>query len=300
MSVENKCTKEDIMDFDLFKSKNGFPDRVMEGLGNIRVDFHEKLNYINSLRKANESHLAAGILLILEYKESGNPLNPGEGEFFFQFIKRSDVVPQPGDLSCPGGRLDRFLDPLLSILIMSGMFPVVRGRARVYASERGRDHFRTIRLFLATALRESWEEIGISPFNISFLGALPSYTFSPARRTIFPVAGMVKRTFPLRLNEEVEKMVDIPVRAFFDEANFANFIIEPPLPERQSQDYPPAYPCLVFTDKDGHEEILWGATYNIVMDFLHMTLGHRQPDTAGRRTISRSLHPDYMRYLNHK
>jgi 8-oxo-dGTP pyrophosphatase MutT (NUDIX family) len=151
---------------------------------------------------------------------------------------------------------------------------------------------------LANALRESWEEIGISPFHISFLGALPSYTFSPARRTIFPVAGVAKGDFSLRLNGEVEKMVEIPLRLFFDDSYYASFVINPPLPERPPQDYPLSYPCLAFTDSDGAEEILWGATYNIIMDFLRVAFGHTEPDFMGRRRVSRSLRPDYMRYLN--
>lgn len=285
------------MDLALFNQKDKFIDFLTEKLGALHIDFHDKLKYIDSLRKANESHLAAGILLILEFKNRIDSSSPDNGEYFFQLIKRSDKVPQPGDLSCPGGMLNRFLDPILSLFITSGLFPVVRGKALAYMAERGSNTHKAINLILANALRESWEEIGISPFNLTFLGALPSYTFTPARRTIFPVAGVVKNTSNLRPNEEVEKIVDIPIRAFFDESNFANFVIDPPLPDRPPQDFQQEFPCLVYRDIDGDEEILWGATYNIITNFLHLTLGHKQPDMTGRRIITRSLRPDYMRYL---
>jgi 8-oxo-dGTP pyrophosphatase MutT (NUDIX family) len=285
------------MDFNIFTQKDKFPDMIVEKLAAVRVDFSEKLRHIDTLRKARESYLAAGILLLLAFKTGSDARGHGEGEYVFQLIKRSDKVSQPGDLSCPGGRLNFFLDAILSRFVASALVPVMKGNALSHALKRGPDTLKAINLILANALRESWEEIGISPFNISFLGALPSYTFSPARRTIFPVAGVVKNSLPLRLNEEVEKIVDIPLKAFFDDRNFANFIIEPPLPERSNQDYPPEYPCLVYHDTDGHEEILWGATYNIIMDFLHWTLGYTQPDTIDRKKIRRPLRPDYMRYL---
>jgi 8-oxo-dGTP pyrophosphatase MutT (NUDIX family) len=282
---------------ELTSHKNKFLDLVIEKLGNTPIDFFEKLKCIKALRKSQETHLAAGILLILNFKKNLDLSGPDNGEFFIQLIKRSDKVSQPGDLSCPGGMLDRFYDPILSFFISTGLIPTLQGSALTYASKRGHDTFKTINLFLANALRESWEEIGISPFNILFLGALPSYSFYPAKRTIFPIAGVVKNSYRLHLNEEVEKIVDIPLKEFFNTENFARFIIEPPLPSRPSQDYPQEYPCLVYTDSDGDVEILWGATYNIIMDFLHLTLGYNQPDLKGRRIISRSLRPDYMRYL---
>jgi len=281
----------------LLTQKEAFIELVIDKLGHAPVDYHEKLKHIDALRKAHENHLAAGILLIFDFKKDRTLTERNRDEWFIQLIKRSDKVSQPGDLSCPGGRLNRHTDPFFSYLTSSGLLPIVRGNARNHAAKRGPDAFRAINLILANALRESWEEIGISPFNISFLGALPSYTFSPARRTIFPVAGVIKGASPLRLNGEVEKIVDLPLRLFFDNHHYASFIIDPPLPERTFQDYPPAYPCLVFTDFDGAEEILWGATYNIIMDFLRVTFGHTEPDLMGRRTVSRALRPDYMRYL---
>lgn len=286
------------MDLTLLKQKDEFADFLIQKLGDIPIDFHEKLQHIDSLRKANERHLAAGILLILIFKNRADSCHGEEGEYFFKLIKRSDKVPQPGDLSCPGGMLNRFLDPILGLCISSGLLPIMNGKALAYVKDRGAESFKAINLFLANAVRESWEEIRINPFSISFTGALPSYTFSPAKRTIFPVAGVVKNSSSLRPNEEVEKVVDIPISAFFDESNYANFVIDPPLPDRSPHDFLPQYPCLVYRDIDGEEEVLWGATYNIILDFLYLTLGHRQPDMSGRRIIKRSLRPDYMRYVN--
>ena len=81
----------------------------------------------------------------------------------FQLIKRSSRVSQPGDLSCPGGMIHPVLDRLLRPLLIHGPFSIVRGPARIYASAAGTSLPENHALFLANALRESWEEIGLSP-----------------------------------------------------------------------------------------------------------------------------------------
>lgn len=286
-----------IMPTTLLTKKNEFRDFVIDRLGRTPVDFDEKLQYIDVLRRSKERHLAAGVLLILDFKQKAGLNGSESGEYVFQLIKRSDKVPQPGDLSCPGGRLNFLIDAVLGRLTAVMFSHIMKGEALKHAAKRGRSSFKAINLILANALRESWEEVRLNPFNITYLGAMPSYTFSPARRTIFPVAGLMKISSSLRPNAEVEKVVSIPVSAFFNAENYANFVIEPPLPERQNHDYPQDYPCLVYRDTDGSQEILWGATFNIIMEFLRLTFDLRQPDLTGKKTVKKALRHDYMRYL---
>ena len=44
-------------------------------------------------------------------------------------------------------------------------------------------------LFLAVALRETWEEMGLNPLNIKFLGMLPEQGLIVFDRSIFPMVG---------------------------------------------------------------------------------------------------------------
>ena len=75
----------------------------------------------------------------------------------------------------------------MSYLLKTGIIPtVMRGMKSNSSQSRDKETASLIHLFLTTALREAWEEIGLNPFNIKFLGALPSYSLTLFARTIFP------------------------------------------------------------------------------------------------------------------
>jgi hypothetical protein len=264
-----------------------------EKLGSVPIDFAEKIAFIRSTEGSGETHLAAGVLLLLHWREGGNGSRGEPGEFYFQLIKRSARVAQAGDLSCPGGMLHKVLDPMLAHIVRGRLIPVLRGAAGRHARARGDDSFRAITLFLTNALRESWEEMGLNPCNITFLGPLPCYSLMIFRRTIFPLVGVVRNEWRFRPNCEVDKVVEIPLRSFFERENYGCFSIQAS-PELVSQDDPREFPCLIHRDAEGVEEVLWGATFNIIMQFLAIVFDFRPPAPAGGRTVKRVLRPEYL------
>jgi 8-oxo-dGTP pyrophosphatase MutT (NUDIX family) len=274
-------------------NRDQFLSLVIEKLGRSPVDFKEKLDFIKKSKKAPESHSAAGVLLLLHH--TGSDRQPGgEGEFIFQLIKRSARVAQPGDLSCPGGLLHGILDPVLMPLISTGIIPVLGGEPLSFARSRDRETFRLIKLFLANAVRESWEETGLSPWNVSFLGPLPCYSLFLFRRTIFPLVGFAKKRWESCPNVEVESIVEIPLTAFLDESNYALYNVETSSEVKTARQRPNGFPCLVARDSAGKEEVLWGATFYIIMNFMKIVFNLDTPDPGSKRVINRTLGPDYL------
>lgn len=105
-------------------------------------------------------------------------------EEFFLFQKRSKTVRQPGEVSFPGGHFDKIKD----------------------------------KDFLATAIRETCEELGITEDNISVLGKLG---------TLVAPMGVIVETFIGKLNvnsldelnidlKEVEKIFLVPIKFFIE------------------------------------------------------------------------------------
>jgi len=279
---------------ELLTRRKEFPARVVQRLGTHPSDFQEMMGQVATVQKTSPPRRAAGILLPLVFREAPSGGSAEEGEFYFQLIKRSRHIPQPGDLSCPGGMLHPFLDGLLRLLLIFGPLPVLRGEARRYALRRGREPFRIITLFLTNALRESWEEIRIPPWTVRFLGPIPTYTLILFTRTIFPVAGLIESPGLLRPNGEVEKLLEIPLASFYREELFACYSLEEGDAAKPRDPESRQLPCLIHRDADGGEEILWGATFNIIVRFLEITMDYRLPEWRKGRVIHRTLRSDYL------
>ncbi len=271
-------------------TREAFLTRVVEKLGTHPCDFKKTFREIATSGRDNRRR-AAGVLLPLLFRESSPGSSTAGGSFLFQLIKRSPRVPQPGDLSFPGGMLHPVLDRILRPLLTNGPFPILRGNPRKYAISQNADSFRLISLFLTSALRESWEEIRLSPFRVFFLGPLPTYSLTLFRRTIFPVAGFVGNPGLLHPNREVEKIVEIPLLSFYQKERFGCYQIDSGDPDGKK---PPQYPCLIHHDPDGGDEVLWGATFNIIVQFLGIVLNYRLPEWENGPVILRSLKPDYL------
>ena len=150
--------------------------QVIEALAGLKLDYLDQLAFIQECNRNGEKWGDAGVLLMLSC----------EGEQATLLLnKRSDQVQQPGDLCCPGGAVHPFLDRLLHRLLF-----FKRGAAYRWAKEREQPLFHRITFFLATALREAWEEIRLNPFRVEFLGALPCYQLASFQRVIFPLVGL--------------------------------------------------------------------------------------------------------------
>ncbi len=271
--------------------KNGVIDRIVERLGRHPIDYEERLAFIRGKKGTPDHWLSAGVIVLLHYREGA----AREAGFVLQLIKRSSEVPQPGDLSCPGGMLHHRTDRLLSHVIASGLTPILQGRALSLTRSRGASAYGHISLFLANALREAWEEVRLNPFNVQFLGPLPSRELYVFSRIIFPVVGLVKQDWKFQPNWEVERIVEIPLKALFEQQNYGTLTveIESTVPFSHQVERERDFPCFLYTPPDGNEEILWGATMFIVMNFLEIVFGFRIPDAVSTRVVRKSLQPDY-------
>lgn len=278
------------MDTRILSNKQNFLDLVIEKLGKSPVDFCETADFVTAenARQAGTWGVA-GVLVPLFFMEDG-----GAGEFAFKLIKRSSSVVQAGDLSCPGGMLHPIADEALRPLVAGGIFSVLRGKPRQYLKDRGSAQYRQATLFLANALRESWEEIRLSPFNVEFLGPLPCNPLLAFTRIIFPLVGFIRQDFRGRPNTEVEKIVNIPLSRFCNEENYCTYTIESEYPLRNNVAAIREFPCFTAVDSDGNQEILWGATFFIIMNFLKTVLGFEMPESDNRRNFRKVLKTEYI------
>ncbi len=274
------------MDLSLFHQKDIFPRFVTDKLASVAVDYKEKYN---SNRKSNQTgsfYLQAGVVLLLNYKSDMD-----KPQYVFQLIKRSDKVSQAGDIGCPGGMLHPRLDNILSRFLKLGRISSMQGKNSVSAQGKDKETSFLIRLFLTTALREAWEEVGLNPFNVIFLGALPSHSLTLFARTIFPFACVTPKHFTYKLNPEVEKVLEIPLSFFFDSANYATLNIKT---SQKNDSESMEYKCIVIPDGRGGEDILWGATFKIIDNFLSIISDGSLPAFAPSRRINRVLSTNYM------
>jgi len=280
------------MDLSILSEKEKILDLIVEKLGRIPLDYAEKMKAYES--EGADDWRAAGVLVLLFYRKAKTAQPEKQGEFVFQLIKRSVSVPQPGDLSCPGGMLHPSIDFLMSPLVSTGLLPVMRGKAFAYARQRPPDTFRALSLFLTNALRESWEEVRLNPINVRFLGPLPSTDLIVFRRSIFPLVGFVKSEWACRPNWEVEKVVEIPLRDFFLAENYGTVAVETFVPMRGPIERLRDFPCLIHRDRRGGSEILWGATMNILMNFIRTVFEFDPPLYGSDRVIKKSLFENYI------
>ncbi|HRS82304.1 MAG TPA: CoA pyrophosphatase [Smithellaceae bacterium] len=268
------------MDLTLLRSKDAFPLYVLERLNRTPVDYLEKHLSIERSNAAGAKHLEAGVVLLMLFRDS---------EFNFLLIKRSDAVAQSGDISCPGGMLERPVDELLShILLKTGILRTAGNQVLYELPNKDEETLSLVRLFLMNALRESWEEIGLSPLNVEFLGALPTYSLTLFTRTIFPLVCLVREPWPYRPNEEVDKVLEIPLGFFFRSSSYALLELRSESgnsdPRQNFQ-----FPCLVIPDGKGGEDILWGATFFIITNFLSQVAGGSFPADTPARVVTKII-----------
>jgi 8-oxo-dGTP pyrophosphatase MutT (NUDIX family) len=282
------------MDLPILRDEEGFRQHVIDALARAHVDYLDQVEFIEKQRGGQDPWDGAGVLLPLYFPEDIGSGEKGPGQYVFLLNKRSKRVQQAGDLCAPGGGVSPFLDRLSQKILEFGLLPFARGAGFERAKQRGKGVYGTILLFLGNALRESWEEIRLSPFNVEFLGPLPTYRLQSRRWIIFPIVGRIKHVWQPKLSWEVEKIVSLPLQAFFLSENYAIYSLE--VPENliaQGIPNPWNFPCLVFGE-EGVEEILWGATFSIIRTFLKVVFDHPLPFPDGRRVIHRPLVSNYL------
>lgn len=149
-------------------------------------------------------------------------------------------------------------------------------------------------LFLATALRESFEEMHLNPLRVKFLGPLPSQNLVMFRRVIYPLVGWVQNQKQFAPNWEVEKVVHIPLRELIKPQAYARYRLRiRTAPGSEAKSFVEDHPCFRFSDGHG-SEILWGATFRITMVFLEMIFGFHPPSLESLPLFRRTLEESYL------
>lgn len=105
-----------------------------------------------------------------------------------------------------------------------------------------------------TALRETFEEIGVEANSIEILGQLSDFYVEVSRFQIFPVIGWLNNKADFVLNpNEVEKLIFFPIKNFSEP--FHEIELETLTGKLN-------VPCIKYND-----EIIWGATAMILSEF---------------------------------
>jgi len=221
------------------------------------------------------------------------PEEGGKPEVCIILNKRSKEVKQPGDLCCPGGaieKLDHFLARLLAFRGSSlSRWPYW---SELKTAQPANVEF--LSLLYAAGLREAWEEMGLNPFGLTFLGPLPTQCLILFRRSVHPMVAWVSYQKRFHLSREVERIVQFPLRALLNPFNYAMYRRHvPPHLEWRFRGTTVDFPCFIY--KIGERaELLWGVTFRIVTQFLELIFGFRVPDIEKLPLVPASLNEEYV------
>jgi 8-oxo-dGTP pyrophosphatase MutT (NUDIX family) len=117
---------------------------------------------------------------------------------------------------------------------------------------------------IATALRESHEEIGLAPDVVEVIGTLPIYVTITGYR-VTPVVALIEQNFSLMLDAfEVEEAFEVPLSFLMDPANH----------ERRRVDIGGAsrtFYAMPYDDPHAAKRyFIWGATASMLRNFYHL------------------------------
>ncbi len=276
-----KC---DALQMDLLRDGPAFRKRVIEVLSKLGENGHLS----GSVEREGE-RTSSVLLLLGEFSPRKGALSePG-----IILNKRSQSVRQPGDLCCPGGGLEK-LDNFLARLLAVRGSTLYKWPGYCQLKDSRPSDAAYLSLLYAAALREGWEEMRINPFGLTFLGFLPTQRLVMYKSSIHPMAVWISGQKRFRLSSEVERIVRFPLRALLDASNYGCYRIDIPSRikgklERESADFP----CFVYP-VEGRKELLWGATFRIVTQFLEMIFGFKVPEISRLPLILGRLDEHYM------
>ena len=109
---------------------------------------------------------------------------------------------------------------------------------------------------IATALRESWEEIGLSPSSVEIIGPLSQH-YTPTRYQISPIVASIHADLSFTINpQEIEKILTIPITHFHTHQD-----VQVQKAEFFSENWDiPFYRY--------QEHVIWGATGRIIAELI--------------------------------
>jgi hypothetical protein len=235
---------------------------------------------------------ALSVVLLLIGVDSPSPNETPEPCLILN--KRSQRVRQPGDICCPGGGVEPRIDAFMAHLLRLPGSPLKNWAHYTRWRHAHPRELRRLNLLLATALREGLEEMRLNPLTVGFLGSLPSEHLVMFRRIIHPLVVWVNRQRQFYPNWEVERVIRIPLRRLLNPAHYICYRLSMPWRHAPAAEGGRLdFPAFRFPTAQG-TEILWGATYRIVMGFLKKVMGFRAPDLETLDVVERELPRQYL------
>jgi 8-oxo-dGTP pyrophosphatase MutT (NUDIX family) len=108
-----------------------------------------------------------------------------------------------------------------------------------------------------TALRESWEEIGLNPDDAEILGELDDELTYVTNFVITPFVAFIPYPYEFMINpKEVEEIIEIPLAELIDRG-----VIQEEIEVREGR----VIPAYIYKYND---KIIWGATARILKHFI--------------------------------
>ena len=234
---------------------------------------------------------SAGVDMLLGFQPAGTGRGAGP---CMVLNKRSSKVRQPGDLCFPGGSLAPRIDPFLARLCSLPFTSLGRWHQRGNRRHRHRRASKSMSILWATGLRESFEEMKLNPFGVRFLGPMPPQSLVMFTRTIYPMVGWINRQKKFYPNWEVEKLVYLPLQDLLNGKYYSRYRLRMGNNPGRGQTAPiQEYPCFRIEGSD-NQEILWGATYRITIDFLELIFGFQPPAIANLPVVEGVLDESYL------
>ncbi len=115
--------------------------------------------------------------------------------------------------------------------------------------------------FMDTALRETYEEVGLAPENVEVLGELTPLYIPPSNFLVFPFVGLYHREpYFERQVSEVKEIFSLDFNHFLDSAT----VVQQEVKARELNLNVPVFSI------DGH--VIWGATAMILSELREMIL----------------------------
>ena len=270
---------------DEFSDDSRLIPRIMQAL-----DSHTSRMAVFDAVAADLTATSAVLLLLGRCGEAaGKP-----GEICLILNRRSPRVRQAGDLCCPGGSVSPRFDFCAARLL--GLPAAPLGRWPHWRTWRRRRpvESRWLALYLATALREAFEEMRLNPLRVRFLGPLPHHRLVLFRRLIYPLAAWAPRQKRFKPNWEVERIMGIPLRQLLNPEHYIRYRLRMALSsEAEQPDQVREVPAFRFPSADG-PAILWGATYRITQAFLKVVFGFSPPAMEGLPLVRGQLGKAYL------
>jgi len=163
------------------------------------------------------------------------PLYHKEGKYHILFTKRTEKVEyHKGQISFPGGACD----------------PEDRSLAD-------------------TALRETFEEIGVHPEDVEILGELDDTGTVTSNFLITPFVALIPYPYEFAVSsDEIDELIEVPIPALLDKGCYY---------EESHVHQGRSHRGCSYRYKD---EVIWGATARILKQFLDLVFGENQD---GRR-----------------